>query len=93
MDQRPDGKWLAEPWQKPEASLLREGATNVSTVFPPPSLTETLQVSNSTHPDVLQGLSTTKQGDETTQISIWEELTFESCEPMNKAYLSVYICL
>lgn len=60
LDQRPDGKWLAEPWQEAEASLSREDATNVSTVFPPPSLTETLQVSNSTHPDVLQGLSTTK---------------------------------
>ena len=60
LDQRPDGKWLAEPWQEPEASLPREGVTNVSTVFPPPSLTEALQVSSSTHLDVLQGLSTTK---------------------------------
>ena len=77
LDQRPDGKWLAEPWQEPEASLPREGATNVSTVFPPPSLTETLQVTNSTHPGVLQGLSTTKARIQETHGSIWEELTFE----------------
>ena len=34
-----------------------------------------------------------RQGHETTQRSIWEELTFESCEPTSKAYLSVYVCL
>ena len=33
-----------------------------------------------------------RQGNKTTHGSIWEELTFELCEPMNKVYLSVYVC-